>query len=138
MEMQSPLFFSIAVLTTAPLRDRLIKFKEMAQTLSNTGTLGPTLLGMDLSEMREALGPGLPPFRARQLYHALYRGHTRDLQDVTTLPASLRAALSNALALGLPEIVRRYESIDGTRRYLLGLADGRTVEAVLMPEPGRD
>src|SRR5581483_1698358 len=38
----------------------------------------------------------------------------------------------------LPEIVRRYESIDGTRRYLLGLADGRTVEAVLMPEPGRD
>ena len=31
-----------------------------------------------------------------------------------------------------------YESTDGTRRYLLGLEDGRTVETVLMPEGERD
>ncbi len=33
---------------------------------------------------------------------------------------------------------RRYDSADGTRRYLLSLQDNRTVEAVLMPESGRD
>jgi 23S rRNA (adenine2503-C2)-methyltransferase len=31
-----------------------------------------------------------------------------------------------------------YESVDGTRRYLLQLRDGRTVETVLMPEGDRD
>src|ERR1019366_48062 len=36
------------------------------------------------------------------------------------------------------EIARRYESVDGTRRYLLRLEDGRSVETVLMPEGQRD
>ena len=40
--------------------------------------------------------------------------------------------------MGLPEIARRHESEDGTRRYLLRLDDGRTVETVLMPEAERD
>ena len=40
--------------------------------------------------------------------------------------------------LGLPELERRYKSVDGTRRYLLRLDDGRTVETVLMPEGDRD
>jgi len=35
-------------------------------------------------------------------------------------------------------LAREYRSVDGTRRYLLGLEDGRTVETVLMPEDGRD
>jgi 23S rRNA (adenine2503-C2)-methyltransferase len=35
-------------------------------------------------------------------------------------------------------VAHRYESVDGTRRYLLRLADDRTVEAVLMPEGERD
>jgi 23S rRNA (adenine2503-C2)-methyltransferase len=35
-------------------------------------------------------------------------------------------------------VERRYESTDGTRRYLLRLEDNRTVEAVLMPEEKRD
>ena len=33
---------------------------------------------------------------------------------------------------------RLFESTDGTRRYLLRLSDGRTVETVLMPEGERD
>lgn len=40
--------------------------------------------------------------------------------------------------LGLPEVDRCYTSSDGTRRYLLRLGDGRTVETVLMPEGERD
>jgi 23S rRNA (adenine2503-C2)-methyltransferase len=38
----------------------------------------------------------------------------------------------------MPEMGQRYQSGDGTRRYLLNLIDGRTVEAVSMPEDGRD
>jgi len=42
------------------------------------------------------------------------------------------------MPLGLPELAAEYHSSDGTRRYLLRLEDVKTVETVLMPEPGRD
>ncbi len=96
------------------------------------------LVGMDVSDLREALGPEQPPYRARQLYDALYRGETCDLVQITALPARVRAELAGRHPLGLPEIARRFESVDGTRRYLLRLEDGRTVETVLMPEGERD
>jgi 23S rRNA (adenine2503-C2)-methyltransferase len=38
----------------------------------------------------------------------------------------------------LPEAEQRFDSSDGTRRYLLRLEDNRTVETVLMPEERRD
>ena len=39
--------------------------------------------------------------------------------------------------MGVPEIERQFDSTDGTRRYLLKLADGKTVETVWMPEGER-
>jgi 23S rRNA (adenine2503-C2)-methyltransferase len=96
------------------------------------------LVGMDLADLREALGPSQPGYRARQLYEAIYCGQAPGLAQVTTLPASLRQGLAERYSMGLPEIARRYESADGTRRYLLRLEDGRTVETVLMPEGQRD
>ena len=54
------------------------------------------------------------------------------------MPASLRRELGERCIVGLPELDRRFESTDGTRRYLLRLSDGRTIEAVLMPEEARD
>ncbi len=95
------------------------------------------LLGMDAAEIREALGPGHAPFRAKQIYTALYRQRAADLKEVTTLPAGLRSELAGPGRVGLPEIARVYDSTDGTRRYLLRLEDGRTVETVLMPEDER-
>jgi 23S rRNA (adenine2503-C2)-methyltransferase len=40
--------------------------------------------------------------------------------------------------VGQPTVEQRFESSDGTRRYLLRLDDGRTVETVWMPEETRD
>jgi len=54
------------------------------------------------------------------------------------MPAALRRELGERCTVGLPQLDRRFESIDGTRRYLLRLSDGRTIEAVLMPEEARD
>src|SRR5437773_515770 len=96
------------------------------------------LVGMDLEDLREALGPSQPNYRARQLYDALYRQQAPDLVTITALPAKLRDDLAERHAVGLPEIARRYDSVDGTVRYLLRLADGQTVETVLMPEGERD
>ncbi len=100
--------------------------------------MSQSLLGMELAELREALGPGHPQFRAKQIYTALYRQKVGDLAQISTLPAGLRQELAVHRRIGLPEIAQRYESVDGTRRYLLRLEDARTVETVLMPEGERD
>ena len=98
----------------------------------------PALVGMDLADLREALGPGQPAYRAKQLYEAIYRQEASDFVQISALPARLREELAARHRVGLPEIARLYESGDGTRRYLLRLEDGRTVESVLMPEGERD
>ena len=94
------------------------------------------LLGLEVEEIKQLL-PGLPSYRARQLYRALYHDRRPDLGEVTTLPADLRRELAQSHAVGWPVLERRFESVDGTRRYLLGLEDAKTVEAVFMPETGR-
>jgi len=96
------------------------------------------LLGLDLSELLNVLGPGVPAYRARQLYEAIYRQRASGLSTVTSLPASLRQRLASGFTPGWPGIQSRYESADRTRRYLLSLAGGATVEAVFMPERDRD
>ncbi len=77
-------------------------------------------------------------FRARQIYHAVYNQKVSDWAQVTALPAALRKELASKHALGLPRLETEYRSVDGTRRYLLGLDDQKTIETVLMPEEGRD
>ncbi|MGA2325240.1 MAG: 23S rRNA (adenine(2503)-C(2))-methyltransferase RlmN [Bryobacteraceae bacterium] len=96
-----------------------------------------TLLGLELHEIEQLLGSGQSRFRARQIYGALYRERHSDLMQVTTLPLPLRRELAANHAVGLPAVQRRFDSADGTRRYLLALADGKTVEAVWMPEEER-
>jgi 23S rRNA (adenine2503-C2)-methyltransferase len=93
---------------------------------------------MDLVDIREALGPGQPAYRAKQIYQALYRAQPCEIERISTLPTVLREELAARYITGLPEVAREYESSDGTRRYLLRLEDGRTVETVLMPEGERD
>lgn len=93
---------------------------------------------MDLADLRETLGPAQPAYRARQVYDALYRAGVSELDAIHTLPSSLREELACQHTLGIPEIDQVYESADGTRRYLLRMEDGQTVESVLMPEGERD
>jgi len=96
------------------------------------------LLGMELRELQSFLGPEEPAFRAKQIFEAVYRRKTDDVAHISSLPRALREHLKSRCRLGLPALAHRYEAADGTRRYLLRLDDGRTVEAVLMPEVGRD
>lgn len=96
----------------------------------------PSLLGLEVSEIQQLIGPDEPAFRARQLYQALYRRRLASLEAATDLPLALRRRFAG-VAIGWPRLERRYVSADGTCRYLLRLEDDRTVETVLMPEAGR-
>src|SRR5947209_8949669 len=96
------------------------------------------LVGMELSELQHVLPEGEPAYRAAQVYRAIYNQKVGDLVQISTLPSRIRTELAANAELGLPLLDSRYESIDGTRRYLLRLSDGRTVETVLMPDEHRD
>lgn len=96
------------------------------------------LVGMDLNDLREVIGPGEPAYRAKQIYEAIYGRGVCEIARISNLPAPLRDRLASEHGAGLPETARVYDSTDGTRRFLLRLEDGRTVETVLMPEGERD
>ena len=103
-----------------------------------TGKVAQAIVGLEVADLQAVLGKDQPAFRARQIYEAVYRQRVLDLGQVTALPVTLRKELASQLPLGLPRLVSEYVSQDGTRRYLLGLDDQKTVETVLMPEEGRD
>ena len=96
------------------------------------------LIGLEVTDIQALLGDSQPRFRAKQIYDAIYRQQVAQLAAITSLPEALRHELSSRTQVGSPRQMSRYESVDGTCRYLLGLEDGRTIETVLMPEEGRD
>lgn len=93
---------------------------------------------MELADLELLIGPGQPSFRARQLFDALYKRRVNSVSDISNLPQAVRSSLLTNYPLGLPEAEQRFDSSDGTRRYLLRLGDNRTVETVWMPEDQRN
>ncbi len=97
-----------------------------------------SLVGMELADLRRLLGPTEPRYRAQQLFDALYKQHVANFSEISNLPQPLLNQLVTISTLGGPQTEKRFDSVDGTLRYLLRLEDNRTIEAVLMPEESRD
>jgi len=94
------------------------------------------LFGRTLAELGEVLAAhGQKPYRARQVWEALYKQRVASVEDMTTLSQALRDTLmQDGWRVGMPEIVQTAVSVDGTERYLMRMADGETVETVWMPD----
>src|SRR5215510_5181963 len=99
-------------------------------------TASNPLLGRDLADFQvvaEELGE--PSYRAKQLFESIYRQRVSSIEEISTLPLRLRQQIADrGLSIGWPKIESRFQSADGTVRYLLACTDGQTVEAVWMPE----
>ena len=98
--------------------------------------LTSSLLGLDLGELtalvREA---GERGYRAKQIMEAVYRQRVETLAEISTLPEEFRERLARSgVTVGAARIEKRFVSVDGTVRYLIGFADGQSVETVWMPE----
>jgi 23S rRNA (adenine2503-C2)-methyltransferase len=109
----------------------------------------PPLIGKSLDELKElAASLGEPGYRGAQIYRALYRERVASVEKMTALPAEMRRRLEENWRVGMPEIVRRHRSTDGTVRYVLRCAAGNggglsaaardaVIETVFMPEENR-
>ncbi|HEX6467137.1 MAG TPA: 23S rRNA (adenine(2503)-C(2))-methyltransferase RlmN, partial [Terriglobales bacterium] len=94
------------------------------------------LLGLYFQELSELVQNfGQPSYRARQLFDALYRQRLDALDKITTLPLSFRQQLKDeGFNIEMPQIEKRFQSADGTVRYLIAFSDGQSAETVWMPE----
>src|SRR6185503_5218792 len=96
------------------------------------------LVGLSRDELvAELAALGAAPFRARQLWHWIYHRGVVDFAAMTSLAKGFRAELGERYAIGRPTVARDLQSSDGTRKWLLGFADGQEVEAVHIPEEDR-
>lgn len=99
-------------------------------------TVGIKALSRDeISELMKELGQ--PSFRTKQLIQWLYQKGVSSYDQMTNLSLALRSELTQKCPLLFPTIIKKQISRDGTRKYLLRLADGATVEAVGMPSKTR-
>jgi 23S rRNA (adenine2503-C2)-methyltransferase len=95
-----------------------------------------SLLGMDREEIAALVSEaGEPAYRAKQLMDAVYRQRVESLAEISTLPQEFRERLgASGVSVGAARIEKKFESVDGTVRYLIGFGDGQSVETVWMPE----
>jgi 23S rRNA (adenine2503-C2)-methyltransferase len=87
-----------------------------------SGEYSMELLGKSKDQLREiCVAMGESAYRGGQIYHALYAERKLDLAQMTNLPADLRARLAARATITLPEVKQRFESTDGSVRYLFSL-----------------
>ena len=77
------------------------------------------------------------PFRARQLMQWIYQRGVIDFEEMTDLSKKLRERLQQDAEIVLPKVQSRFDSADGTVKWLFATDCGQAVETVFIPEPAR-
>ncbi len=83
-------------------------------------------------------GQGKERYRATQIFKWLYQKDASSFAEMSNISKSLRAELEQSAFISnlLPEAVEIGN--DGTRKYLFRLADGNSIESVLIPDEDRN
>jgi len=96
------------------------------------------LLGLNRDDLESFFTDiGEKSFRARQMMQWIYQRRELSFENMTDLSKLLRSKLVQSACLEMPEIVKDQQSSDGTRKWLLRLADGNCIETVFIPEADR-
>lgn len=96
------------------------------------------LLGLNESQIAELVrAQGWPPYRTGQILRWLYQRRARTIDQMTDVPAADRRRLSEMATIGRVSRCTTLHSHDGTRKLLLTLEDGLTIETVLIPDETR-
>jgi 23S rRNA (adenine2503-C2)-methyltransferase len=80
---------------------------------------------------------GFSKFHAKVLFDWVYKKKNLDQSTWTNVSKKLKEYLFNNFTFDLPEVVWEGLSNDGTRKFLLKMEDGQTIETVLIPARGR-
>jgi len=108
----------------------------------------PSLVGLSRAEIADRLGEiGVAPkqrkMRTQQLWHWIYVRGAKNFAEMTSISKEMRAELEQHFTVDRPEVVAEQTSNDGTRKWLLRLPSGDSVEkaheveCVYIPETDR-
>jgi 23S rRNA (adenine2503-C2)-methyltransferase len=75
---------------------------------------------------------GEPTFRAGQIFDWLYVKRINAFEDMSNLPKTLRQKLDDSFRFVTLNEIAKFESKDGTIKFLFGLHDDHAIETVLM------
>lgn len=93
---------------------------------------------LSLSELQDVISElGQPAFRAKQVNEWVQQKQARSFDEMTNIPKNLRAQLAERYCIAAPVEIAKQISRDGSRKYLLQLHDGVSVETVGMPSRNR-
>lgn len=101
-------------------------------------TSAHTLLGLTEPQMADLVrAQGWLPYRAGQILRWLYQRRARTIAEMTDLPVADRRRLATIATIGRSRRCTILHAHDGTRKLLLTLEDGLTIETVLIPDEAR-
>lgn len=80
---------------------------------------------------------GFAKFNAEQIFNWLYKNWERDVHEWQNVSKKLKEYVLAHLPLDIPKVVWQGQSKDGTRKFLVGMNDGQTVETVAIPGKNR-
>jgi len=77
------------------------------------------------------------PFRAQQLMRWVHQRGEADIAQMSDLAKTFRATLAEKACVSALPVISDQQAADGTRKWLLDVADGNAVEMVYIPEDDR-
>ena len=96
------------------------------------------LLALNEAEMAGFVSQlGWPKYRAHQILRWLYQSRVKSPADMTNLSRADRELLASSCAIERTARAHILSSEDGTRKFVLDLADGLQIESVLIPDEDR-
>ncbi len=117
--------------------DALLDGPGASELLSDMDAAAKPLVGRTREELAElVVSLDQPAYRGKQLASWIYQKGVHTVSEMTDLPAAFRERLAS-VPVGRSEVRLRRTSRDSTVKLLLGLADGREIETVVLPYPER-
>ena len=97
-------------------------------------TMRPNLFDLDLKGCEELVTAlGHKAFNGRNLFKWIHKHGVLDFEAMTDLSLGLRTQLHDTTEIRPPRLAEEWPSADGTRKWMMELADGQRVETVLIP-----
>lgn len=94
----------------------------------------PSLYSFSLPALKNNLKEaGFKAFVADQLYSWIYVKFELDMENWSNIPKKLKEYIAESFDTSVPKIIWNGLSKDGTRKFLVGFRDGKTVETVMIP-----
>jgi 23S rRNA (adenine2503-C2)-methyltransferase len=96
------------------------------------------LLGLSPKKMDAFFeGLGEKRFRTQQMLKWIHQIGESNFDNMTNMSKSMRAKLAEVAEISLPEIIHEQVSKDGTRKWVMRMPGGSSIETVYIPEKER-